>query len=634
MLKPKTDRLSYSEMLKPPEGYRLGAAVGTTYSLDLETLVAASLPMAIAENPERDILENPICVMHSMRKVSDRVVLFCEDGQTKLPRAASKLLSFFERMIVRVDLPKFKNEALYPSFHPKMWFVDFINAYGEHHFRLIVLSRNLTFDRSWDVGVVLESERGATGKQKGIRNRLSAFLAFLKSQIPGRTGEDENNRKRQIIQGMINALPSISFAYEGESDWNEIELLPLGIGEGAARMEDFPLFSRDENDSERFKLQDAIVVSPFISKSVIEHLGRMDRRLANGTSALITREGELPKLMGGKKDVLGAFADHVYVLKDRVIDGESRISDDGIDEPHRQDLHAKIYLWRRYDRKEMFIGSMNASERGLHRNVELVLHFLTQSRCVNGSRFLADLFGEDGAQDNPFKKAEFDEAVVAVDEDAANSADRVLKDFCRVARVASVSKSPDGLYCTTVRFSPRCSAGEELDGRIYLRPLHWRGQAQRIQEEMSFARMTVDDLSMYYEVSIRLPGQKPLNRLLLIQTADIPPERDTVITNSVIKDAKALASYLMMALTPGRGQGSAADPAEMLTALLKGNASGGVELGLYEKMLRAASENPDGFRDVQRVLSLVSDDDAGKKEIKDLYQLFFSTLVNEGVLHV
>lgn len=630
MLKPKADRLNYAELLKPPEGYRLLAAVGTTYSLDLETLVAASLPMAIAENPERTALENPVCVMHALRRIADRVVLFCEDGQTKLPRLPSKLLSFVERMIVHVDLPKYKNETQYPSFHPKMWFVDFVHADGGHLYRLIILSRNLTFDHSWDVGVVLESDRSATGKQRGIRNQLSAFLSYLRSQIPGRTGDQDNNRKRQIIQGMIDALPGISFAYSGESGWDEIELLPLGIGAGSASIEDYPLFCRDESDLANFKLQDAIVISPFVSKSVIQHLGRLDRRLANGTSALITRISELKKLGGADGGALGAFADNVYVLKDKVVDGEFRISDDSSDDPHRQDLHAKIYLWRRYDCKELFIGSMNASSKGLYRNVELILHLRTQKRCVNGARLLVELFGEEDSPENPFKRAELDSAEEILEDDPAKHADQILKDFCRIERSAVVSKGKDGLYSTSVSFADfRADKG----ARIYLRPLHWKGDAVPVECEMLFGRMGIDDLSMYYEVSVRLPGQKPLNRLILIPTRDIPNERDNVITNSVLKDVRALSAYLMIALTFGKGRKPSQSPSDMLESVMNGGERGGAELGLYEKMLRAAADNPDGFADANRVLSLVADDDDGKRALKDLYRIFYAALADEGVIH-
>ena len=629
MLKPKIDRLNYSEILKPPEGCRLWAAVGTTYSLDLETLVAASLPLAIAENPEQAILENPICVMHAIRKISDRIVLFCEDGQTKLPHSPSKLLSFIERMIVRVDLPKHKNEKFYPSFHPKMWFVDFVHSNGEHQYRLIVLSRNLTFDHSWDVGIVLESDKYATGKQRGIRNQLSAFLSFLRLQIPGRTGDEENNRRRQIIQDMINALPGISFAYAGESDWEEVELLPLGIGTGATRIKDYPLFCQDENDLANFKLHDAIVIAPFISRTVIQHLGRLDRRLANGTSALITRVSELRKIASDEDDVLGAFTDNVYVLKDKVVDGEYRISDDSIDEPHRQDLHAKVFMWRRYDCKEVFVGSMNASSGGLYRNVELVLHLKTRSRCVSGARLLTELFGEESSSDNPFKKAEFDVTEEFVEDDPAKKVDQILKEFCRIERFAVAARTNDGLYNITVSFAPPFA---NESARVYLRPLHWKGAALPVKDELSFHRMAIDDLSMYYEVSVRMLGQRPLNRLILIPTRDIPDERDNVITNSVLKDVKALSVYLMMALSYGNGRNAVPETSDIVQSLMTGKGYGGVELGLYEKMLRAAVTNPEGFADVNRVLSLVADDDDGKRSIKDLYQLFYTVLTNEGVL--
>ena len=48
MLNPNNDRLDYGQILAPPAGYDLDFAVGTTYSLDLDALVGASLALGCA----------------------------------------------------------------------------------------------------------------------------------------------------------------------------------------------------------------------------------------------------------------------------------------------------------------------------------------------------------------------------------------------------------------------------------------------------------------------------------------------------------------------------------------------------------------------------------------------------------
>ena len=51
MFKPTAakDRINYGESLMPPAGYRLERAVGTTYSLDFETLTAIAISLGLVK---------------------------------------------------------------------------------------------------------------------------------------------------------------------------------------------------------------------------------------------------------------------------------------------------------------------------------------------------------------------------------------------------------------------------------------------------------------------------------------------------------------------------------------------------------------------------------------------------------
>ena len=46
------DRVSYGNLLLPPDGYTLNFAVGTTYSLDLEALTAVCISLGLAEDTD------------------------------------------------------------------------------------------------------------------------------------------------------------------------------------------------------------------------------------------------------------------------------------------------------------------------------------------------------------------------------------------------------------------------------------------------------------------------------------------------------------------------------------------------------------------------------------------------------
>ena len=52
MLNPNNDRLDYGQILSAPDKYKLDFAIGTTYSLDLDALVGASLALGLSEDTD------------------------------------------------------------------------------------------------------------------------------------------------------------------------------------------------------------------------------------------------------------------------------------------------------------------------------------------------------------------------------------------------------------------------------------------------------------------------------------------------------------------------------------------------------------------------------------------------------
>jgi hypothetical protein len=149
MLKPASDRLDYSEMLTPPFGYETTFAVGTTYSLDLDALIGVCLALGLSESIDNELKDNPIYLLEALQRTAEKILVFCEGGQIKVPSNSNALHILLEKMVVEVVM---KNKK---SFHPKFWIVKYENEEGEALYRCLVLSRNLTFDRSWDVAGML-----------------------------------------------------------------------------------------------------------------------------------------------------------------------------------------------------------------------------------------------------------------------------------------------------------------------------------------------------------------------------------------------------------------------------------------------------------------------------------------------
>ena len=86
------DRVNYSNALLPPDGYILEKAVGTTYSLDLEALTAVCIALGLKEDPDSDLLQNPISMLNALVKVSAKILVFCEAGQIKKPSTKGVLI--------------------------------------------------------------------------------------------------------------------------------------------------------------------------------------------------------------------------------------------------------------------------------------------------------------------------------------------------------------------------------------------------------------------------------------------------------------------------------------------------------------------------------------------------------------
>ncbi len=82
------DRQLLLDALRPPAGYALDRAVGTTYSLDLMSLLVAPLAFALFDREASDgrLVADPIALLEAVRRNADRIDIFCQAGQIAVPR--------------------------------------------------------------------------------------------------------------------------------------------------------------------------------------------------------------------------------------------------------------------------------------------------------------------------------------------------------------------------------------------------------------------------------------------------------------------------------------------------------------------------------------------------------------------
>ena len=177
MLSPDSRTVAF-ELIRPPAGYRLDFALLTTYSLDLEALLV--LPLSMLTQPDggiEELLASPLVLHQALQNAGDRVHVFVDESGIGIPRKARQMYALLESSVHAVRAPGGG------AFHSKVWVARFMAADNEPNdrpplLRVAILSRNLTFDHTWDVAVASEaSPRGQ--RRVGASRQLGIFLANL-----------------------------------------------------------------------------------------------------------------------------------------------------------------------------------------------------------------------------------------------------------------------------------------------------------------------------------------------------------------------------------------------------------------------------------------------------------------------
>ncbi|ETO95080.1 hypothetical protein HMPREF1495_1543 [Lachnoanaerobaculum sp. MSX33] len=604
-----SDRTDYGNILMPPKGYKLESAVGTTYSLDLEALTSVAVCLGLSEEVDSRLMQNPICMLNALQKVSDRLILFCEAGQIKVPSKPTALSVLLEKIVVEVALPKDKGMGIYPSFHPKTWMLSYINSEGDRKYRFVVMSRNLTFDRSWDISFAMDSSKKVRQKRKSTP--ICNFLEYLARNVNKQC--IDYLKKRNLIRKMMKEIKDISFSLDSKVFGENFEILPLGIGEKAYKIENDKLFCTQKGDADS-TFNELVIMSPFLSSGVIADFNLSERALSECSRTLITRRSELGKL---RECDVNNFT--IYTLKDEIIDGEDEISDESSDK-RKQDIHAKIYLRRKYADVDLYLGSMNASYSAINKNVEMMVKFSTKNKHLNGERFLDDIFcGNADDTKNPFEQVTIESAIDDTADINRDIMEDKIKYLCRTKKIAYISKDESNTdkYNVKIEFT-----GIDTDENITISPINSK-RKHILSEHMEFSDLEILQLSEFYKVEIK-SGDTVLNRIIMIPTIGFPDNRENIVVNSVIGDKVSFIEYISLVLGD-----------DYILSMIEGkqiresgmfSKKSGIMPAIYEKMLKVAVTEPEKIKDIGYVLKMVNDSEIIPDEFRRLYETFCSTL--------
>lgn len=605
MINPNNDRLDYGQILAPPDKCKLDFAIGTTYSLDLDALVGVCAALGLSGETDSSLMKNPLCLLKTLRETGDKVALFCEGGQIHTPNNTNSIYILLEKMVFQVNTAKRRKIANYPSFHPKFWLIRYIDEQKSPLYRVVVLSRNLTLDRSWDITFCMD---GKVNEQRTLKtSAVGDFLSYLVGHLPS----NENAKvKQKKIRSIIRELPYVHFELDSK-EFDDFEFLPVGIKNengGFHSIEDKP-FSPLFNDT----FHEVLVMSPFLTNSVIKDFNDRNTYINHANYMLFTRAMSLGKLKAADCKNF-----RIFIMKDGIVNGESAISEDEL-HAQKQDIHAKIFMVRKNSDSYLYLGSLNASHNATKGNVEFMMLLKSKNRYLNISKLSKELFnGPEDNPSNPFQEVNLNDNVITDKEEERQSIlHGYIKEINRLKPTARVV--PNGRYFDLNVCFP--SVGN-CKYAVTVSPL-LSNKTKNLSRNIIFSSLPLIQLSEFYKISVN-DGQRKVERVIIIPTEGLPEEREKAVVSSIVKDEESFYRYVALILGDDfvlnalEAKVSDSEETSPVTAVYKP-----VQLpALYEKMLRTAAICPERFREIDYLVKAISPEGIIPEHFEELYNTF------------
>lgn len=621
MLNPNDDRKEYGQLLTAPDDYKLDFAIGTTYSLDLDALIGACLALGVSIDADSNIPQNPIALLYALRETGAKIALFCQAGQIKLPSKEKPLYILLEEMVYQVAL---KKKGFYPSFHPKFWLIRYVNEDDKPLYRVMILSRNLTFDRSWDVTFCMNGKLSDIKTEKN--QPINDFIEYLLDYLPDEESADERTKdKLTRISKILSELPNVDFKTDlDKTQFYDYELIPVGV-----KKKDGDTYSINNHHILKDKFDEILIMSPFLSEDIITGFYKR-KKTEESNYTLFTRAMSLPRI----RDCCAKWKNFkIYTLKDNVIDGESAIDDESIvseedNNIQKQDIHAKIYMVRENSDSDLYLGSLNASHNAAYGNIEFMIRLRSKNRDLI-KNLTNDLFcGDENNPNNPFQLVEDITGVEADGGETDNKLDSVIKSITRFDPSAEFSQSGDN-YRVDISFKneyeiengKRVLLKDEIKGyTVSLSPLSSDKTALLENTTVCFDNLSLVQLSKFYKITVS-DGENKVSRVIIIPSTDGFPEgRDEAVVSSVVHDEKCFYQYLSLLMSEDFAIGAS----RLLAVQSEGEAArhntSAIVPGLYEMLLQTAANDPEKFNKIESLIKTA--DKVVPEDFKKIYNIF------------
>jgi hypothetical protein len=578
MLRPD-ERQHLVELLRPPVGCKLDVAVGTTFSLDL--ISALMLPLSFAffdwERVDGELIADPLALLEALRRYGDRFTIFCQTGQTRLPPKYPPLVTFLEPCIYDVEAPD--EEGV---FHPKVWALRFIANDSAIRYRVLCLSRNLTFDRCWDTVVALDGELTDRSNAIAANHPLADFVAAL----PGLARLTLPQERRQGVSKIADELRRVRFIWPEGFDENQCRFWVAGL-EGRTVA---PFGDRREK---------ALIVSPFISDSVVRDF--LDHTEETHVISRPECLQELPQKTLQRCESVRFLAPE---LADESDDGAPSERDEVLD-----GLHAKLFVIDHGWDASVFSGSFNATVHALQHNVEFMVELVGKKSRFGVEQFLRQVKGETTFAD---LLQTYDVNAVTVPADAT---EKQLDDLLQATKRALAAAGPRLVVTAAGEkdlfdLSLECKKAPHWPhAAVEIRAWPITQQAERsqtLEKPVVFSRLSYGGLTplMAFSITAKI-GEKERKSVFVMNLPldGAPADRQDRVVRSLIENRDQLLRYILFLLACGdEAAASSGDLRRLLKSPEEGGDRGSRNPYLLETMLRALNRGP---AQLERVASLL-----------------------------
>lgn len=593
------NRVDYGELLIEDPAYELDQAVGMTYSLDMEALMGIPLCLGMRGEMTSGQRNNPLYVLEAIRRTGKKLSIFCNVGCIKVPKSESRLFALLEGSIHEVRMPK----STY-NFHPKIWILQYHNIDdGRIMIKVVVLSRNLTFDQSMDMAIEMT---GFVGSEINPKNQPLADMLTFVSQF---------DSKKNAYNHLITNLKKVE-KFNLLDCFDDYEFHPFGIyGKSENGIKKVTVKEHRKTAREMFRNCYALfIISPFLSEGVIVDLlddFKDDPEAGPVRRCLITRESSVTKRIFNAFQRRGG--DGIYVV-DPVFSSNDALDDGDTFGYVNRDVHAKVFFTEKYNEpKKLYIGSLNASQNAFDHNVEFLLEL--QYKSYHASYFsVKDDFIP--AEESPFvPMADFKEELIEQEEEQVDFRDEVYG----VTGAKVVSR--DG------QFDIEVYAADDYEG-VTIRPFYVKTQTKALMKVTRFEDISLNSLSNMFILS-----KDGADCLIRLEVEDMPEdERDDSIFNEIISNKPMFMTYMRYLLEEDFYDSVSFE--ELLAGGTEAReAAEGygitVEPDIYEKMLKAAADYPERFDSMYEVVERLDDNKIGE-EFKQLLELFMQAAGRKG----